>query len=164
MRTFEDQGFLFLMQASHSLLPRPQSNYLTASGGIKRKLPSYMLCWADYWSQQQIKTSKWESQTKGQNLEPFLIMLETQVRATVPTVPTVPEFYQVPEFRVLLTCVVINIGCEATGELVTWLAFCMTCTGLNTGWVTIVPRPGAGFWVRMSGCPPCCTKELPAKG
>lgn len=27
--------------------------------------------------------------------------------------------YPAPEFRVLLTCVVMNIGCEATGELVT---------------------------------------------
>lgn len=61
-----------------------------------------------------------------------------------------------------LTWVVMKIGWLVTGEFVTWLAFCMICTGRNTGWVTIVPRPEAGFWVRISGCPPCWTRGLPA--
>jgi len=53
------------------------------------------------------------------------------------------------------TWVVMKMGWLVTGEFVTWLAFCMICTGLNTGWVTMVPRPEVGFWVRIRGCPPC---------
>lgn len=50
---------------------------------------------------------------------------------------------------------VMKMGWLATGEFVTWLAFCMICTGRSTGCVTMAPSPEAGFWARMRGCPLC---------